>query len=178
MGSIAANLKDNVREAQNKRTQQPDCGYSGQGGSGFFFATIQPHGKGGRFNWDQGTNKADPIGPQADIPINLPFKCRKFRVNSFQNSSDNNDRYISLAPTGIGYTAGGSFVAPTPSGGENWFSLNGPNTGTPQPVIIFKEPVDLVYLTLGINAGSQYTLTLCCYNDALDDASVVGFNQH
>jgi hypothetical protein len=84
--------------------------------------------------------------------------------------------WMHLQPTGIRYTAGGTFVTPFPQGNENWFSFGetGPAIYTPQAVVILKKATSLFYLTISDGTGGQPAFTIVAYNDAIDDKSIFG----
>jgi len=152
MGSIAANLKQNVVEAQRKRTQLPDCGYEGLGAGKMVFVDVKGHAIG---------------GAQYDVAVKIPIACRRFAIVS--DAAPTNSKFLSVDPTGKTNPSGSAAVAF--DGLENWFPLNTVQNASTIYWLVLTLPfnVDLIYLSMGTESGAtnQFRL-ICCVDDSLD----------
>lgn len=179
MGEVLNNIQSALHEAQKKRQQNETCGYDNSGPGDIFYATVFTNTQPGtRYNWTQGTNPDKLSGQTADIPINLPFPCRKFRlVSVIQGSTTALQVFLSLQPTGLSYTGGGTFVQ-FPTGQENWFPMQqlgvSSTANQEQSLISLKNKTNLIYLTCAEGNGTQAVFTIACYNDAIDDETKLG----
>jgi hypothetical protein len=175
---ILENIMEALPQAQAKRQQQATCGYDGAGPGDVFYVTVFTNATPTtKYNWNQGTNTAHPNSAQiADIPINLPFPCRKFRLVSVEGLHGGTlQAFLSLTPTGLAYDSGGLFVE-FPTGVENWFAFEfyDPANGSLQSKLFLRNKVDKIFLTCFDAKTTQGVFTIACYNDAIDDESVLG----
>jgi hypothetical protein len=177
MGDMRVSIASALEQAQLKRQQNQACGYDPYGAADIFFVSVRDHNSPtAKYNLTMGTNPDNLSGQIADVPIALPKAYRKFRLVSMKQGHSTASVFISLLATGLTYTPFGLFTTPFPTGKENWYTFppTGLAIGQRQGVIILKNATDLFYVTIDDGTGSQPEFCIACYNDAIDDKSILG----
>ena len=153
---VLANIKTALDEAQNKRLQRDNCGYTGNLPQ-VYFVTVRKIALG---------------GAKPDIYVKFPQPINQLWVASKDNGHLPDSLYFHFITLGKRYTGN----AIDPDGSENWFDLTYTADGGTRfkgKFLWFDTPFIDGYLDIGQEAGGgDYNLTLAgCYNQIREMSS-------